>query len=287
MDHGSFTKAAANIYVSQPTLSKSVKKLEVKLKVELFERSTRILVLTDAGRLVYRQASKIVQATNELTTLLDDLMNTPAGEIKIGVPPLIGTLFFPKIAKKFGKVNPDISLRLVEHGAKRIEFLVEDGQVDVGIVVLPVNQNKFNILPFIEDEFQLFTSKYHPLANKKVINIEDLAKEDFIVFNQEFSLHNFVIRECEKAGFSPHIAYESSQWDLITELINAQLGITLFPRTISSKVDHTSIKTVPIEAPPLWKLGIITKRDRYLSFALRSLLRFLSEEFTWNADKHN
>src|SRR5699024_12725513 len=82
---------------SQPTLSKSIKKLESTLKVELFERSTRKLVLTDAGKIVYEQAQEIIGATNQLTTLLDNLALIPEGKIKFGVPPLIGALFFPEI----------------------------------------------------------------------------------------------------------------------------------------------------------------------------------------------
>lgn len=280
VNYGSFTKAATNIYVSQPTLSRSIKKLEQKLKVELFERSTRKLILTDAGLLVYEQANKILTATSELYTLIDDLMNIPSGEIKIGVPPLIGTLFFPRIAVNFDRVNPNISLKLIEHGAKKIEYLVEDGQVDVGIVVLPVNNSKFNILPFIQDEFMLITSKNHSLANKKIVKLQDLENENFILFTREFSLHWLVINQCEKvAGFNPTISYQSSQWDLITELVGAQLGITLLPKSIYSKMDKKEISMIPIESPPLWELGVITKKDSYLSFAVRSLIRYLSEEF--------
>lgn len=283
VDYGSFSKAAANIYVSQPTLSKSIKKLESKLKVKLFERSTRKLILTDAGNLVYKQANKILGAANELTTLLDDLMNTPSGDIKIGIPPLIGTLFFPKIAGEFGRFNPEVNLQLFEHGAKKIEYLVEDGQVDVGIVVLPVSNTKFNVLPFIQEQFMLFTNKNHPLANKEIIKLQDLAQEDFILFTREFSLHGLIIQQCEKvAGFYPSISYESSQWDLIAELVIAQLGVTLLPKSIYTKMDKSTINMIPIQSPPIWRLGIITKKDRYLSFAVRSLLHFLTGEFSIN-----
>src|SRR5699024_4509662 len=93
VEHGSFSKAASNIFVSQPTISRTVKTLEKKLNVALLERSTRRLILTDAGKLVYEQGKKIIGATNELNVLLDDLMDQPSGDIRIGIPPLIGTLF--------------------------------------------------------------------------------------------------------------------------------------------------------------------------------------------------
>lgn len=279
VDYGSFTKAAKNIYVSQSTISKSINKLEKKLKVELLERTTRKVIVTDAGELVYKQGIKILGATKELDILISDFMNLPTGDIKIGVPPLIGTLFFANIAQYFGKLNPGITLELVEWGAKRVESLVEEGQIDVGLVVLPVNNDKFNVLPFVEDEFMLFTHKKHPLANEKIIKIEDLREEDFILFTDEFSLHGLVIDHCKRSGFDPKIAYKSSQWDLITELIIAELGVTLFPKSAYSRMDKDKVSVIPIQSPPTWELAVITKKNSYHSFAVRSLLRFFREDF--------
>ncbi|GAE25391.1 LysR family regulatory protein CidR [Halalkalibacter wakoensis JCM 9140] len=277
--YGSFTKAAANTYISQPTLSKSLKKLETELKVELFDRSTRKLKLTDAGEIVYKQGVKIIGATTELSTLLDDLIHLPTGNIKIGIPPLIGTLIFPAIAKNFGKTYPEVTLELVELGTKRIEHLVEEGQVDVGIIVLPVENSNFNILPFFKEEFMLYTYANHNLAKEESVNIKQLEKESFILFNREFALHKLTIEHCQHAGFQPNIAYESSQWDLIAELVSAELGITLLPKWIYAKMDPKSIQITPLHNPPLWELGIITKKDSYQSFAVRTLLSFLSKEF--------
>lgn len=278
----SFTKAAINTYISQPTLSKSIKKLETDLNVELFERSTRKLKLTDAGELVYKQALKILGATNELHTLLDDLMNLPTGKIKIGIPPLIGTLFFPTIAQKFGREHAQVSLELIELGAKRIENLVDEGQVDVGIVVHPTDYSKFEVQPFIKEEFMLFTHPTHPFSNEKSVKLEQLEHESFILFNQEFALHHLIIQHCQNAGFMPEIAHLSSQWDLIAELVIAQLGVTLLPKSIYSKMDQSLINMIPLEKPPMWELLVITKKDRYQSFAMRALLKFLTKEFPNN-----
>ncbi|TXC90651.1 LysR family transcriptional regulator [Metabacillus litoralis] len=277
--YGSFTKAASSTFISQPTLSKSIKKLESELKVELIERSTRKLILTDAGKIVLKQASKILGATDELSILLDDLINLPTGNIKIGIPPLIGTLFFPEIAKTFKQEFPEVTLELVELGAKRIEQLVEEGQVDVGIIVFPTDHSKFDITPFIKEEFMLYTNSKHRFAELTKVNLPQLAEESFIVFNREFALHELIIKECQKVGFHPNIAYESSQWDLITELVGAELGITLLPKSIYRKMDQETIKMIKLTSPPMWELGFITKKERYQSFAVRALLKFVAERF--------
>lgn len=96
VEHGSFTKAANESFVSQPSLSKSIKKLEDTLHVELLNRSTRNVELTDAGSIVFKQGQKIMLSVQDLHILLDDLLNIKTGSIKLGIPPLIGTLFFRK-----------------------------------------------------------------------------------------------------------------------------------------------------------------------------------------------
>lgn len=279
VEFGSFTKAAANIYLSQPTLSKSIKKLEQELKVELFERSTRSLKLTDAGEIVYRQGLKILDTTNELNVLLDDLRNLPTGEIKFGIPPLVGTLFFPTIATSFGKKYPHVSLKLIEVSAKKVEALIDEGQVDVGIIVIPTDTGKFNVSTFIKEEFMIFTNIDHPLANEECIHLEQLRNENFIIFSREFTTHELIIQACEKAGFSPNVVYESSQWDIITELVKNRLGITMFPKSILTRIDTTTVKPISIDSSPMWELGIITKKDRYQSFAVKTFLQFLEKEF--------
>lgn len=276
-DIKNFTKASSAIHLSQPALSKAVKRLEDELGVELFDRSTRRLELTDAGKIVYNQGEKVFSTLNDLTVLLDDLMNLPTGEIKIGIPPLIGTLFFPFIAKEFHQKYPAISLELVEHGAKHIATFVEEGKVDIGIIVLPANDQKFTVYPFIKEEFVLFTHIHHPLANRDFVSLHELHDENFILFSESFALHDRIIQECLNVGFNPSISYKSSQWDLIIELVAVQLGITILPKSMHNKLHHTTIKTIPLVNPTLmWELGIITKKEAYVSFAARKLLQLLT-----------
>ncbi|MGE7118773.1 LysR family transcriptional regulator [Peribacillus sp. NPDC046944] len=275
-NHNSFTKAAAHSYLTQPSLSKAIKKLEQELHVELFDRSTRHLRLTDAGRIVYQQGQKALQALSELDVLLDDLKDIATGEIKIGMPPLIGTLFFPGIARRFHQQHPNVSIELVELGAKLIGQLVEDGRIDLGLIVMPANEAKFDIYPFIQDEFVLFVHDDHPLAHQSSVSLTELKEEKFILFTKDFTLHDYVIQACEEKGFSPIISYQSSQWDLIVELVSSRLGIALLPKLIYEKQTNSDVKIIPIEnATLLWKLGIITKKGSYHSFAVKELLKVL------------
>lgn len=272
-NHLSFTRAAEHSYMSQPSLSKSVKKLEEELNVTLFNRSTRNLQLTDAGNIVYSQGQQIQNLVAELPTLLEELVEGVSGEIKIGMPPLIGTLFFPQIAKNLQENYPTITIELHEHGAKVVEDLVDKGQIDAGIIVLPTNTEIFNVQPFISDKFFVFVHPDHPFATRDAVALSDLKEEKLILFSKSFALHRNIIAACKEVGFNPTISYESSQWDLIIELVAAKLGITLLPHSISEKFSNEQIKMVPLEEPPLlWKLGIVTKKDSYHSFALKRFM---------------
>lgn len=278
-DHQSFTKAAEQSYVSQPSLSKAVRKLEKELDIELFDRSTRHLRLTDAGKIVYEQAQHALSSLNDIPMLLDELKEMAAGEIKIGMPPLIGTLFFPEIARRLNEQHPKVKLALVEQGAKIIEQLVVEGHIDVGLIVLPADETAFHTFPFITDEFVLYTHREHALAQRDTVALTELKKEKFILFSEDFSLHNYIIGVCKDAGFYPGISHESSQWDLIMELVAAKLGITLMPKAVYAKQNNSDIKMIPLETPPpLWQLGFITKKDTYHSFALKKFLQMIVEE---------
>ncbi|MFJ8244715.1 LysR family transcriptional regulator [Peribacillus asahii] len=275
-EHQSFTKASSHVHLSQPSLSKIIKNLEEELQVTLFDRTTRQLKLTDAGEIVYDSALKLISTLDDLSGRLDDLMHIPSGEIKIGIPPLIGTLFFPSIAIPFRKLHPKISLKLVELGAKRVESLIDEEKIDLGISVLPTNTEKFIVHPFTKDEFVIYVSQHHRLAHRDFVSLHELQDEQFIIFNEQFALHDRIIQECLNAGFSPQITYQSSQWDLIAELVKEGLGITILPKSIYSKINHHTIKMVPLVNPTLmWELGVITKKDCYIPFAAKKLLNFL------------
>ncbi|MBN8194077.1 LysR family transcriptional regulator [Bacillus sp. NTK074B] len=272
----SFTKASNVLHLSQPTLSKMVRSLEDELDMELIDRSARQIELTEAGEIVYEQGQVILESLDHLSTHLYDLMNLKKGKIKIGIPPLIGFLFFPSIIKKFKTLYPDVQIQLNEFGANKVEEEVGDGKLDLGVVVLPMDEDEFDVVPFVSEKHMLFVHHSHPLAGKESVEMQELHDEDFILFSEDFALHDKIIDECRKAGFHPKIAYESSQWDFIGEMIGQNLGISIFPQSISKKVDQNVVKSIPIVNPTVpWNLGIITKKGRYESYAVREFKKML------------
>lgn len=99
------------------------------------------------------------------------------------------------------------------------------------------------------------------------------------LFNEDFTLHDRLIHACQQAGFEPNVAYESSQWDFIGEMIAENLGVSIFPQSIAAKVDSSIVKAVPITNPSIsWDLGLILKKDKYISYASKQFLHYMNEQ---------
>ncbi|WLV25362.1 LysR family transcriptional regulator [Aciduricibacillus chroicocephali] len=274
----SFTKASEKLHVSQPTLSKMVKNLEDDLAVELIDRSARQITLTDAGEIVLQEGQKIIESMGDLSNHLYDLMHLKRGKIKIGIPPLIDVLFFPRIIKGFKKLYPDIEIDLLERGGNKVMEEVREGLLDLGVVIMPDDETVYNCVPFHHDELNLFVHSGHRLAEREKVDMSELREEAFILFSEDFTLHDKVIEECNKAGYDPHIAYVSSQWDFISEMIGEELGISIFPQAIASKVNERLVKSVPIRPSIPWKLVTITKKGKYISKAAQVFIDFITDE---------
>ncbi|MFC3884321.1 LysR family transcriptional regulator [Bacillus songklensis] len=275
----SFTKAAAVLHISQPSLSKMVKSLEDEIGIKLIDRSGKRIQLTDAGEIVFQQSEAVLRSLGDLSNSLYDLMNLKRGTIKFGIPPIIGTLFFPRIIKSFHDSYPLIHIQMIEFGAKKMERIVEQGEVDVGVVLLPVDETIFEAIPFAKEQLQVVVHKEHPLAEKGVIPLTDLKDESFIMFHEDFSMHDIIYNECLRAGFQPKIAYESSQWDFIGEMVAANLGVALFPQSICLKLNPDQVSIIDLKHTIPWELGLIIKKDRYISIATKTFLDHLKSYF--------
>lgn len=278
--HRSFTKAANALHITQPSISKMIKLLEEELDVILFHRSAKQIELTDAGQALLNQSQQIVNSFENLTSELADVINSKKGTITIGLPPMIGARFFPEIISQFTTSYPKISLNLLEVGSQKVHIGIDDGSLDIGVVMLPVDNTLFETVPFMDEPLMLITHPDHPLTKQSIIKLSHLKNEDFIFFKESFTLHDRIINKCIENGFSPNIVFKSSHWDFIAEMVAINFGIALLPRTICMSLNPERIKMIPIAEPMIhWQLGIIWRKDRYLSYATKEWIKFVCNHF--------
>ncbi|MFC0524327.1 cidABC operon transcriptional activator CidR [Pontibacillus salicampi] len=274
----SFTKAAEQLYITQPTISKMIKNLEMDLGVELFDRSKKQLVLTDAGRVILEQAKAIDKAFQNLETEVDHLLGLEKGHIRIGVPPIISSSRFMQLLRAFHEAYPNITFQLVEDGSKRIEHDVSQDKLDIGFVVMPTQDDLFHHFSFIKEELRLVIPPTHRLAAKQMVELQELREESFIMFNNGFVLHDRILSACHQAGFHPHIISESSQWYLIEEMVTSELGIAILPESVCTYL-QSDVVSVPVTKPSIhWHLAMIWSKNLYLSYATKEWLRFSQDK---------
>lgn len=276
----SFTKASQELHVSQPSISKVIKTLENELGVTLFERLGREIELTDVGHAVYNRAQSVVGEFHDLSNEIRDVVNIKHGEILIGLPPMIGSKFFPDIIGEFKKQHPQVMLKLIEVGSKQVELDVKNGLLDIGVIALPLTESNIDNFTFIREKLQVVMRSDHPLASHSFLTLKELSQEDFILYSNDFSLNDLIYQECQKNNFSPNVVCQSSQWDFIVEMVGARLGIALLPEIICKRLDQqrfTSIKLQDTIIP--WNLAIIWKKNKYKSFATREWLKLCKAHF--------
>lgn len=272
------TKAAEILHISQPALSKMVKGLEEELGMTLIIRTNKSSEVTDAGRIVMDYAQKMMSLLDEMSTTLSDMTNLQRGSIHIGIPPIAGSLFFPKVLAEFHEAFSNIKINITEYAAPRLTKKVLEGEIELGIAVLPIDKDEFEIYPIVSEEMKLLVHVEHVLASRDTVHLKELENEEFIFFSEEFALHDIIWSQCINEGFQPNILFKSSQWDFMSEMVSANLGVTLLPESICNRVDKQNIKIVNLTPTTFWNLAVITKKDKYVSNAARTFIDFILKQ---------
>ncbi len=279
-EHRSFTKAAEALHVTQPTLSKMIRALEDELASQLFDRTVTPIELTDAGAVLLPSAKQVVLGMERIKGELDDVMRLAHGTVRLGIPPMIGMRFFPVAIERFHARYPGIQLEMIEQGGKRIEADIEQGALDIGFVIEPIAHiDRFHAHPCIDEQLRLVMHPEHPLASRGSVELTELAAESFVLFREEFTIRHLIEDACLRAGFQPQVAFESSQWDFIAEMVGIRLGVTLLPESVCRLLSRDRFRVVPVAPQPIpWRMSMIWRQGHYISHAARAWIQSIREQ---------
>ena len=270
---GGFSRASGTLHLTQSAVSKAVKAIEEELGQPLLVRLGRRVALTDAGRVVFDRAEAVLSVLHTIEEEVAEVGAVRRGHLRLGIPPMVGAAFFPPVLSDFRAAHPGVVLELREEGARRIEALVVDGEIEVGATILPTDASVFEALPLMRDVLRAVIHPRSPLARRRSVTLRDLEGIPFVLYREDFALHGRILDACQREGFSPKIASESSQWDFMAAMVAADVGVALLPRAICSRLDPAQVKVVPLVKPELrWDLGLVWKRDRHLPPAARAFI---------------
>ncbi|TWH49275.1 LysR family transcriptional regulator [Sporomusa sp. KB1] len=236
-----FSKAAEEICLSQSSLSKQVDKLEQEFNVKFFDRTTRIVRLTPAGKEFCKYAMNIVDEVDKAKKQMREYTEMEQGSIILGSFPIISHLGLTSLIVDFHKAYPNIELKLREAESKTLLQLGKDREIDAAFIPIGNYTDDdcfFDFYPLIEDNLMLMTCKFHPLGNNHLISLSEASKEKFIFMTRNAFAHDICINACKRAGFEPKIVHESNNWDTISGLVGAGLGISLVTLQVANAISE-------------------------------------------------
>ncbi len=230
-EHKNFTKAAEKTFVTQPTLSMQIQKLEEELDILIFDRSTKPLKLTDIGTIIIEQARNIVNEAERMQDIVDQQKGFIGGDFKLGVIPTVMPTLLPMFLKAFTNRYPKVKLKIEELNTDECIQRLEDGNLDAAIAATPLlNENIYERVLYYEP-FVAYITENHRLFQNKTITVEDLDIEDILLLEDGHCFRDGVINLCKtsKVNMGEHFQLESGSFETLIKLSNEGLGMTLLP----------------------------------------------------------
>ncbi|MDQ7988351.1 MAG: LysR substrate-binding domain-containing protein [Candidatus Dactylopiibacterium sp.] len=277
---GGFTRAAAQLHLTQPAISKMVRALEDEVGVPLLLREGRRLSLTDSGRVVHDEGLAVLAASARLQDELAAISQVVRGVLRLGLPPMVGAAFFAPLVGRFRDRYPGVELRLAEDGARDVEAGVLAGELDLAVTVLPCARPELAAFEFSSEDLCLLAPAGSPRVRQAGVPLAALRDEPLVLFNEGFALAERLGQACAEAGFGPRVAARSGQWDFIAELVAARVGLAFLPRRLCERLGPERFGWATLLAPRIpWRLALVWRREAHLAHAARAFLALAQAEF--------
>lgn len=263
-EHANFTRAAQEVELSQPALSRSISRLEEELGQPLFERQTRKVSLTDAGNLLLDKARQILTLVDDTKAQFVDDGRT--GRIRVAAIPTIAPYFLPERLRDFHRDFPCSCVVVFEDTTDNLVKKLKDGLVDVVIAAMPIDAKYLEVEKLFDEELLLVTAAESPLAKKKTIRLGDIQTLPFVLLGEAHCLSDSIVSFCRQKSFHPLSVERTSQLATVQELVALNHGISFVPqmaaeRDISARRVYRSLEG----KQPMRTIVMVTNPYRYES----------------------
>lgn len=271
--HQHLTKAAQALNVSQPALSKTISKLEMRLGYQLFDRTGRQIRLNSLGQAYLKTVDTIfmeLQKSEKELAFLTEKQNRLIS-VAVTIPTIL-----PELLGGFLKTNPQAQFRQYQAFAQRMQSQLESGEIDVGISTFPIQGENIEWYPIIEEEILLAVPLTHPLALRKSIELTEVRNDPFIVMPPGYGFRDLTENLCAKAGFYPDFAFEGDETGVTYELVEKGLGIAFSPSLIRSKrVSSLQLTELKISEPKCTRsVGIVWHKERSQTDTVKEFIAY-------------
>ncbi len=281
IDHTkSITRAAHDLFISQPALHKSLRKVEAELGMELFFRRGNELLPTDAGRAVLAYAKEIISKMDNLQDDVAAMRNLKMGTVSIGLPSIVAAMFCAPILTTFKKKYPGIHVHSVEAGGVNLGEMVAKEKLDMAIIMRPVEINTLNEIPILRDHISVGVMPDHPYAEYGSFSLEMLEGKEIVTFNSAFSVREKLDNRLREAEVHPIILWEGYDTSYLYYLAVMSNSMLILPRPMIDLHNTEGMRTLMFEREFPWELTLVFRKNSYMSAPAKTFMKYLQEFFS-------
>ena len=277
-EHGNFTTASEKCFVTQPTLSMQVQKLEEELGVTIFNRSTKPLQVTEVGEKVLNQARKIIEESTRMNDVISEEKGVIGGTLKVGIIPTVTSTLLPLFLNIFTKKHKNVDLKIEEFNTETIIQKLEDNSIDCAIAATPLSNNKIVERPLYYEPFVAYVPKHHSLSGNKYLEIDDLTNGDLLILQDGHCFRNQVLNLCSLEDLNKQYELKSGSFETLINLSNNGPWMTIIPYLHSNNLSPKNIENViPFQDPaPAREISMIYSKSQLKLPVINALMSNIS-----------
>lgn len=263
-EHGNFTTASDKCFVTQPTLSMQVQKLEEELGVIIFNRSTKPLQVTDIGKKVLFQAKKIVEESSRMNDVVSEEKGIIGGTLKVGIIPTVSSTLLPLFLNIFLKKHKNVEIKIEEFNTETINQKLEDNTIDCAIAATPLNNSTIIERPLYYEPFIAYVPEHHFLAGNKTLGVDDLSNGDILILKDGHCFRNQVLNLCSFEDLNKQYELKSGSFETLINLSNNGPWMTIIPYLHSNNLSPKNLENIiPFEEPsPAREISMIYSKSQ-------------------------
>jgi LysR family transcriptional regulator, hydrogen peroxide-inducible genes activator len=277
-EHRHFGRAAEACFVSQPTLSTQIKKLEDELGVALVERTPRKVLLTDVGREIAHRAREVLNEIEQIKGIARRTVDPESGTVRLGIFPTLGPYLLPHVVPMLRDRFPRLELLLVEEKTETVLHRLREGKLDAAVLALPVHDDSLHAEFLFEEPFLLAVPQSHPLAKRPHLKLNDLSEQNLLLLEDGHCLRDQALEVCHMSGAAEKTGFRATSLETLRQMVAANVGITLLP-TLAVKppvAQAPNLQLVEFTGhPPSRKIAMVWRK----SSAMGNFLKQLADVF--------
>ncbi len=230
-EHKNFTLAAEKCFVTQPTLSMQIQKVEEELNIQIFDRTKKPIQLTDIGQKIVNQAKNIVNEADRMKDIVEQQKGFIGGEFKLGIIPTVMPTLLPMFLNTFVKKYPKVKLIIEELNTDDIILRLKNGNLDAAIAATPLNEEKLKEIVIYYEPFVAYIPEKHRIADKKEIEVSDLNLDEILLLQDGHCFRDGILNLCKNQDVAPvnNFQIQSGSFETLIKLADEGLGLTLLP----------------------------------------------------------